>query len=51
MVLVPYSEHTKISSPNANAGLSEEIISQSIPKTFHNKARTILEYIRVYRVE
>ena len=43
MVLVPYEEPKDTTN---NSGLSNEIIIHSIPKSFQNKARTILEYIK-----
>ena len=43
MVLVPYEEPKDTTN---NSGLSNEIIVHSIPKSFQNKARTILEYIK-----
>ena len=43
MVLLPYKEPKDAAN---NSGLSDEIIVYSILKSFQNKARTILEYIK-----
>ena len=44
MLLVPFKEDIKSKVSNIN-GLANEIINQSIPKKFQNKARNILDYI------
>ena len=43
MVLVPYKEQENVIS---DSGLSNDIIIHSIPKSFQNKARAILDYIK-----
>ena len=43
MVLVPYKEQGNVVNDD---GLSNDIIIHSIPKSFQNKARAILDYIK-----